>query len=338
MGRVDFHPRMEHSHLVGRLQKTDGSAAWLIPARCLIGRSRVCQFRVDSLETSGEHALLRWRSGLWELQDLHSHNGTYVDGRVLGQGQRVSLGEGTRLGFGHADEYVLIQAGPPQPYAVNLDASEVILEAHGGFLALPNSDAPEVTVLYQRQQWRMERGDDIQPVSDGDMVETDAARWLLHLPEQLPTTRDSEGVAPTLASLTLRFTVSDGGKTIALCAFRGERTIDLKVRAHHAPLLALARARLRDQHLNSGTQGWVEQADLVTFLGCETSRLHVDIHRLRRQLAAAGILDAAHIIERRRSTRALRMYPSKIEIVTAGETTPEGSADASAVGATSCES
>jgi predicted component of type VI protein secretion system len=98
---------------VARLKKIDDSSVWLVPAQCLVGRSRACNMRLTEPKVSGEHALLRWRSGVWELQDLHSHNGTHVDGRLLGSGRRVVLEEGTTVGFGRPDEYVLFDAGPP---------------------------------------------------------------------------------------------------------------------------------------------------------------------------------------------------------------------------------
>ena len=106
---------------VARIQPKGDSASSQLPSRCLIGRSHACQLRVATPETSSEHALLRWRSGAWELQDLHSRNGTYVDGRRLASGQSIGLAPGTTLGFGRPDEYVLIDAGPPEPHAVGIE-------------------------------------------------------------------------------------------------------------------------------------------------------------------------------------------------------------------------
>ncbi|MCA9700749.1 MAG: FHA domain-containing protein, partial [Myxococcales bacterium] len=63
---------------MSRLRSTDGVREWLLPSRCLIGRSRSCDVVLGEPAVSSEHALLRWRNGAWELQDLHSRNGTYV--------------------------------------------------------------------------------------------------------------------------------------------------------------------------------------------------------------------------------------------------------------------
>ncbi len=304
---------------MGKLQKKDGSSVRPLPARCLIGRSRICQLRLSSPETSGEHALLRWRDGGWELQDLHSHNGTYVNGRLLDSGSRVELVEGSQLGFGRPDEYILVDAAPPQPHAVNLDSAEATSVAVGGALALPDTDEPSVIVVHLDQRWWIERGEDLLPIGDGDLVEVDAERWRLHLPEALPTTQDSEDVVPSLVSLTFRFVVQGDGESVALWALHGRWAVDLNVRAHHRPLLQLARAWLRDRALHGDARGWVEHAKLIELLGYDRNRLNVEIHRLRRQLAAAGIRDAGRVVERCRKRRALRLCASKVEIMTAEE-------------------
>lgn len=267
-------------------------------------------------ETSSEHALLRWRGGAWELQDLHSRNGTYVDGRRLSSGQSIGLVADTTLGFGRPDEYVLIDAGPPQPHAVGLEPPHPTIETQAGLLTLPDAEEPEVTVLHRDQEWWLEREDELRPITDGELVSTRAGTWRLHLPEQVPSTRDAADIAPTLSALTLRFLVRNDSDAIELVVLRGDRRLDLKTRAHHAPLLALARARLAEQGRPGDEQGWVDQDELLRRLGCDANRLHVDIHRLRRQFAAAGVLDAVHIVERRPDTRHMRIGVAQLEITT----------------------
>jgi hypothetical protein len=276
----------------------------------------VCQLRVTTPETSSEHALIRWRSGAWELQDLHSRNGTYVDGRRLASGQSLGLLGGARLGFGRPDEYVLVDAGPPEPHAVGVEPPHTTIETHGGLLTLPDAEAPEVTVLYRDQQWWLERADELRPITDGELVPTRTGIWRLHLPEQVPSTRDAADIAPTLAVLTLRFLVDADGDTVELIVLRGDRRLDVKTRAHHAPLLTLARARLDQRALPGEEQGWVDQDEILRRLGCDTNRLHVDIHRIRRQFTAAGVIDAVHIVERRPGTRQMRLGVSQLEINT----------------------
>ena len=120
---------------VARLQQAKGTS-WLLPTRCILGRSRACTIRLAEPEVSGEHALIRWNGGAWELQDLHSRNGTYVDGRAIGSGQRVGLSPGAVIGFGRPDGYVLGEADAPQPFAIRVG---------DGFVGLWD-DVPSITM------------------------------------------------------------------------------------------------------------------------------------------------------------------------------------------------
>jgi hypothetical protein len=281
----------------------------------MIGRSRTCTIRLAEPEVSGEHALLRWRNGIWELQDLHSRNGTYVDGRAVGAGQRVGLEERVELGFGRAGGYILSDAGPPQAFAMKLDDPSCTIEAEAGLLGLPDPAQPELSIYHRGQGWWMEIGDDLRPVDDAEVVQASDGAWRVYLPERLAQTYEIDDRAPSLASITLRFGVSDDEQYVELVALHGERVIDLVARAHHLPLLLLARARLDDRALPLAQQGWVYQDDLVRQLATDASRLHVDIHRARRQLAEAGIAEAEHIVERRPGTRQLRLGIGAVEIV-----------------------
>lgn len=303
---------------MARLRRTSDASTWILPAQCLIGRSHVCYVRPIDPKVSGEHALLRWRSGTWELQDLHSRNDTYVDGHAVGSGRKVRIDEGARLGFGRRDdEYVLVDAGPPEPHAVHLDATYTTAEAHDGFVVLPSAEAPEVTILHRDQGWWLESQDGLAPLHDGKILNAYGGPWRLHLPEQIPPTSDAKDVPMTLATITLRFvTAVDDGRLVSLVVQRGERRIPLEARAHHAPLFWLARARLAQSALPLDEQGWVQQEQLLAELGYDVGRLHVEIHRVRRQIAKAGVVDAVNVIERRQGARTLRVGVAALELVT----------------------
>jgi len=201
-----------HDRLVGRIRTPDGTHSWLLTARHLIGRSRACQLRIETPETSTEHALLRWRSGAWELQDLHSRNGTYVDGRLMGSGKRIGLVEGARLGFGRSDGYVLCDAGPPVPHAVGLAPQQPTIEATAGRLLLPDPERPELIISHRDNAWWAERDGELHATADGEVVVTRAGSWRLHLPEQVSSTRDAEGGPPGLAALQRARLASEDAK------------------------------------------------------------------------------------------------------------------------------
>lgn len=50
-----------------------------------IGRADSCDLQINSVQISREHAQVVERSGAWLIRDLHSTNGTQVNGKVVGE-------------------------------------------------------------------------------------------------------------------------------------------------------------------------------------------------------------------------------------------------------------
>lgn len=300
---------------MAEIRRTNGPGAWLLCERSIVGRSSVCTVWLDDRKVSGEHALVRWNGGAWDLQDLGSRNGTYVAGRRVGAGERVALAPGVTLGFGVPDGYVFVGGGAPAPFAAPLGGGAPI-EAQGGLLALPNSNAPEATVHRTAEfGWSIEQAGEVRSTFDGDVIRAAGGTWRLHLPGELIQTEQASGDGPTIATIALRFRVSRDEETVELHVLDRGEVIDLKARVHHYPLLLLARARLGDAALPSDRQGWVEQNDLLRQLRCDGDRLYSEIFRSRRQLSQAGIADAVRLIERRPGTGLLRIGVASLEIV-----------------------
>jgi hypothetical protein len=44
-------------------------------------------------------------------------------------------------------------------------------------------------------------------------------------------------------------------------------------------------------------------------------QLNIDVHRIRKQFAEVGVLDAANIVERRPRTRQLRIGTGRLSII-----------------------
>jgi pSer/pThr/pTyr-binding forkhead associated (FHA) protein len=64
----------------------------------LIGRHRSCDVVLSDLSVSRRHARLFFRDGRWILQDLHSTNGTQVNGSRVGRcelrpGDDITIGD-----------------------------------------------------------------------------------------------------------------------------------------------------------------------------------------------------------------------------------------------------
>jgi len=309
---------------MGRLRRfSGGEEDILLTQRCILGRSRACTVRVVEPSVSGEHASLRWVGGIWEIQDLHSRNGTFVDGRRLAAGERAALISGSVLGFGRPDSFILVDVDPPEAFAAPLGGGPPVV-TQSGLLGLPDPVAPLLMIFLARDGWMVERAGEAVAVGDGEIVRIGGDAWKLYLPEPLPETVDSMASPAGIDNIRLRFHVSRDEEYVELVALHGGRTIDLKARAHHYLLLMLARARLRDRTLPDDRQGWVLQSDLLTMLRVDANHLHLDIYRLRRQFGEAAIVNAARIIERRAGTRALRIGLARIEIVALDGSHPRG--------------
>lgn len=289
----------------------------LLQARNFIGRSRTCTIRVDRPEVSGEHALLRWTGGEWEVKDLHSRNGVFVDGQRLAAGDRAVLGVGGRLGLGRDVSHVLVDAGEPAAFAVAL-AGGAVVEAVGEILALPDANTPTAMIFREGDGWSMNQAGGTTQVQDGMVVQVGDEAWRVHLPELLRPTAVAAEPAPQIDGMLLRFSVSRDEEYIELVAVHGRQAFDLQARSHHYALLLLARARLRHQALPPARQGWIHQHELLEQLRVDRNQLHLDIFRLRRQFGEAGVLDPARIVERRSNTSQLRIGVSRIEIVALG--------------------
>ncbi|HSK02282.1 MAG TPA: FHA domain-containing protein [Kofleriaceae bacterium] len=295
-------------------------------SRHLIGRSRLSDLRMAEPSVSGEHAVLCWTGREWELHDLGSRNGTIVDGRRLAPGERVAVARGAVVAFGDpGNTWRLADDAPPTIMALLAEGGEPVCARHD-LLALPGEDDPEVVVYRDAVgDWVLEQGGETGRVADRRAVRAGGRDFVLRVPDLIAPTWDNSSPAPPhLSTLTLRFSVSRDEEYVALAVYDEHRAIDLGARAHHMVLLTLARGRLADRQARDGahggppesSEGWIYQDELADQLAMDEAHLNVAVFRCRRQLAEAGIVGAASIVERRRPTRELRLGVGRIEIVT----------------------
>lgn len=310
------------------LTKHPGGPSFPLLSRHLVGRSRTADLHMTEPTVSGEHAVLRWTGREWELHDLGSRNGTIVDHRRLTPGERVALTRGTIIGFGQADNaWCLTDDSSPTIIALPSGGGEPLC-ARDDLLALPGDDNPDA-VVYRAAggDWVVEQGGEPTRVIDGGTVRAGGREFVVRVPDMVAPTWDVGAPAPHLGALTWRFSVSRDEEYIALVARSEHHEFDLGARAHHLLLLTLARSRLTDRKSWAESnperkspppdtaEGWVYQDELAAKLAIDETHLNVAVFRCRRQLAEAGIIGAASIIERRRPTRELRLGVARIEIV-----------------------
>jgi len=299
---------------MGTLQREGDGPPHPLGGECLVGRSRRSDLRLEAPEVSSNHAQIRWTSQGWEVTDLGSRNGTFLDGQRLTSGERVALRKGSALSFGaQAPRWLMSSDSAPAAAATSLRDGRRI-GAEGGLIAL--SDTPPVSV-YQDSEgaWVIDSGGELAPAEDLQVVELGGEAWRLALPDA--TAHTLEARLPSVSLLRLEFGVSRNEEYVTLRAQWAGGVVELGEKAHNYLLLTLARIRLRDRDAGDsspGEEGWVDVDTLLSMLRVEESRLNVDIYRARKEAGHVGIEDAANLVERRRYKRQLRLGPDRITI------------------------
>src|SRR5262249_55524982 len=147
---------------------------------------------------SAEHAVIAWSGERWEVRDLGSLNGTWLDGRRLTACERAAIQRDSRLAFGGGDSWIVADDAPLGPGASNKGTDELVHSA-SGILALPSPDNPRVTIFRRADgQWLAEFGMEVRSVADRDQLDIDGACWSLFLHSEsgrVPETPKADGSA-----------------------------------------------------------------------------------------------------------------------------------------------
>ncbi|MGA7122222.1 MAG: FHA domain-containing protein [Polyangiaceae bacterium] len=305
------------------LRHTRTGAHSVLEPEHLVGRSTRASLHVDESYVSGAHATVRWVQNGWELKDLGSRNGTFVNDVPIKPGQSLWLSRGNRVSFGSTEQtWELIDDSPPKVMVVPLDPPGEPLFAEGDILALPSQDDPQAMVFRVSDgTWCFEREDEIVPLSSNELFEAAGRHFRFCCPDLVPQTWTRGwpgGAAATVATVHLVFRTSKDEEHVEIEADLGRRTESLGSRLHNYLLLLLARRRIDDaaRDLPDTSCGWVYQDELVDALRISPERLNIDIFRIRRQFASLGVSDAANIVERRPRTKQLRIGVASLSVRT----------------------
>lgn len=302
---------------MGLLEAVDGERHRLWGDH-LVGRAPDAALRIDDESVSWRHASLRWTGRVWELQDLGSLNGTFLDGQRLQSGTRVPLRPGAQLRFGECPSvYVLVDADPPWPSVVALDTGERLM-LDDGMIGLPDMEAPEVSIYQDTEgRWLRETQTGVSELRSDVALEVGGRQYRFEPGAKVHATSATGGTVLTPASVQLEFEVSRNEEHVDITIVHRAKRMSLRPRAHSYMLLTLARLRKRDQErpdVDPGSHGWVDQQHLLKMLATTPSQLALDIFRARRQFGDAGVVDSAHIIERRVDSHELRLGVEQIQI------------------------
>lgn len=291
----------------------------IVEPELLVGRSSACGLRISQPYVSARHAAVRWDGDAWEVKDLGSRNGTFLNGTRLSLGQSHRLQRGAELGFGNDTEiWELRDDAAPRIMAIPLDGGEPVVAEHD-VIGLPSSTDPQVMIFRDTDMfWKLE-------TSGGELMNLEPQRtfnaggrvWRFSCPEVMGATT-TIGTTKSGPNLRLELLVSKNEEHVELIVVQGQRVVELGSRNHNYLLVMLARARREDSAngvADSGC-GWMYQDDLVTALRTTSAQLNIDVFRIRQHFAKAGLGDVVSIIERRPSTKQLRIGVGSLEIRT----------------------
>ena len=284
-----------------------------------MGRAVNSSLRLPQAHVSAQHASLRWTErGTWELRDLQSKNGTYVNGQRIAPGTPVKLEPGAELAFGSlSDPLVVADVSPPRPMLVRVDGDAAPIFLSDTLMALPSLEEPTISLfLNENGVWNIDSKDRAGPLADGDLITIGAEHWRCCLPRSFDETEIIGGVSGVfaLAESELRLDISKDEESVALSIRAHGRELALGQKACHYVLLTLARCRLgRDLPSTvSSEDGWISVSALLDLLRISEPRLNVDIFRIRQELKMAGVVNAVDIVERDAQHRRIRLGTGRV--------------------------
>jgi hypothetical protein len=298
---------------MGSIRELSSGRGHVLEPEHLVGRAPSCALCIDRKYVSAQHAALRWTGDHWEVRDLGSRNGTFLDGVRLKAGDEHRVQVGSTIAFGKLREELwrVVDTSAPTVMAVPVDGGEPVL-LDGELLALPSNDDPRATIYRTPEGvWVLEQPDDsTTPITNLQIFEVAGRAWRFSCSETIRTTSLATSPAELeVRHLQLSFAVSRDEEHVQLHMTSAGRSFDMGSRSHNYLLLTLARRRLDDaaEGLPDAACGWIYQEDLAHDPSMAPPQLNIDVFRIRKQFAAVGVADAASVIERRPRTRQLRI-------------------------------
>ena len=293
---------------------------YVLSAYCNVGRSSVCVLVLPGQHISKEHAAFCWSGTGWELRDLGTTNGTFVDGERLEPRRSYPIRACSRIAFGDPDdEYVLDEDSPPSAVLYADDGTWLGVDDEG-VVAAPNAEHPELVISQRGTYWFVEvlETGERHRAQDNETLRAGDQSWRLLLPRAQESTLRRDPEQFDLARMSLEFRRSRDQERIKTTIIQGERTRSLKDLRHSYMLLRLAEIRLKDAEKPDCPEiehGWVRTDALARQLRESKEQIAMLVFRARAQFRRAGVADADDIIERDGNAQELRLGIGRIRIL-----------------------
>lgn len=288
--------------------------------RNLVGRAAYCAVRLTDLRVSAEHASIYFDKGSWYLRDLASTNGTYVDGIKIELGRKNALALGATLGFGApTPAWTFLRDDPPLMRLRQCEGQNII-EPVGELLVLPSEERPLLTIYQSQEGWFEEHDGEKRLLMDQCVVECENVRYFVEVPpagaETAQTGLARVGWWTCFDELKLHFEVSRDRESLTLEILSGSDTRVVANRAYHELLLVLAEERLAAvlAGVPEPEQGWLNTDELCRRVAGDISKINVDVFRARQQFDQLGVVESHRIVERRPTSRQLRLGTRDVTI------------------------
>jgi hypothetical protein len=305
---------------MGAIRHLSSGTLKVLEPEHVVGRAASSALCLPRRYVSAQHATIRWTDRWWDLRDLGSRNGTFLDGARLKPGEGYELQPGSRIAFGkiEEEEWEVCDASAPKVMAVPVDGGEPALMEED-LLPLPSSADPCATIYRNPDgAWMLEQTDDLAiPLVNMQTFEVGGRTWRFCATGTGRTTTLAVAQGDgEMRNAALEFLVSADEEHVQIRMTSGGRTTDLGSRNHNYLLLTLARRRLAEaaEGVPDTACGWIHQEDLAHDPSMAPPQLNIDVFRLRKQFSMAGVSDAANVVERRPRTRQLRIGTGHITI------------------------
>ena len=90
-------PQPPAARLVIEQENEEEQSVALLPVST-IGRADDNTLQLDDEFSSANHAMIMWRDNVWWIEDMGSHNGTYVNQIQINQPTPITFGDHIRIG------------------------------------------------------------------------------------------------------------------------------------------------------------------------------------------------------------------------------------------------